>query len=153
MFRIIPVLAVCAVIQPALAQTMYKCQADGKLEYSDRPCANGQLIKVAAPPDITDTRAAVEASRRNRETLIQLEKLRLAQETREERERAAALREQRAQARERRTVEAQRRKCARQRLQQKWAQEDRARLTGPQAEMARIKSRRAAELLAVECPA
>jgi hypothetical protein len=153
MFRLVPVVAACALGQPALAQVMYKCQVDARIAYGDRPCARGegQVIKVApAPAPPAD---GAHAGRRERDTLLQLEKLRLARDMREERERAAAMREQKAQAREQRTHESQQRKCARLRLRQKWADEDRAHLTGKNADAARVKARRDAELLAVECPA
>jgi hypothetical protein len=152
MFRLIPVVAVCALGQPAFAQ-VYKCQADGKVEYGDRPCASGESVTLSVPRLAANAPGAGEPARREREALLQLEKMRLAREMREERERDIALREQRAHAREQRTLEAQRRKCARMRLRQKWADEDRARLTGKTAEMARTRARRDAEMMAVECPA
>jgi hypothetical protein len=152
MFRLIPVVAVCALGQPAFAQ-VYKCQVDGKVEYGDRPCAVGETVALNVPHVSANTAGASEPARREREALLQLEKMRLAREMREERERDIALREQRAHAREQRTLEAQRRKCARMRLHQKWADEDRRRLTGKSAETARVKARRDAEMMAVECPA
>ena len=33
----------------AYAQTMYKCQVDGKIEYSGMPCAEGVEVKRLAP--------------------------------------------------------------------------------------------------------
>lgn len=148
---LIPVLAACALCQPSLAQVVYKCQVDGRIEYADRPCAGAVALKV--PPAPASAGTGSDAARRDRETLLQLEKLRLTREMREERERATAMREQRAQAREQRTMEAQRRKCAKLRLRQKWLDEDRSRMTGKTAETARVKARRDAEMLAVECPA
>jgi hypothetical protein len=152
MFRFIPVVAVCALSQPVLAQ-VYKCQVDGKVEYRDRPCPTGESVALNVPRVASNTTGAGEPARREREALLQLEKMRLAREMREERERDIALREQRVREREQRSVEARRRKCAGMRLRQKWADEDRARLTGKAAEMARVKARRDAELMAVECPA
>jgi hypothetical protein len=31
------------------AQNMYKCSNAGKIEYSDKPCSNGDLVKQIAP--------------------------------------------------------------------------------------------------------
>ncbi len=33
----------------ASAQNMYKCSNAGKIEYSDKPCSNGDLVKQIAP--------------------------------------------------------------------------------------------------------
>lgn len=152
MFRVIPVVAACAFVQPALGQ-VYKCETNGKIEYADRPCAGGPSTTIPVPAAPANAGAAGETAQRERQALLELEKLRLSQQMREERQRALALREQRAQAREQRSLQAQQRKCARMRLHQKWAFEDRARLTGEAAEKARVKARRDAENLAVECPA
>jgi hypothetical protein len=149
----IPVMAACALAQPALAQVVYKCQVNGKVEYGDRPCATGPGMTLSVPRAQASVSGPGEPARREREALLQLEKMRLSREMREERERDAALREQKAQAREQRTLDAQRRKCARLHLRQKWGDEDRAHLTGKSAEAARVRARRDAEMLAVECPA
>jgi hypothetical protein len=146
MFRFIPVLAACALCHSAAAQAIYKCSVDGKPAYGDRPCATGQTIELAvpaAPPVSPDSGARLA---RDKTTLLELEKLRATRELRE-------LREEREHARARRVVLAQRQKCDRLRLRRKWALEDSARVSGPRAEAARLKARRQAEAVAVECPA
>jgi hypothetical protein len=154
MFRVIAVLAACALVQPALAQAVYKCTAEGKIEFRDRPCEHGDAVQLHVPP-APQAGPAQDASQRDSETLVRLQKLRLAQEQHDERTRVSAAREARAEAREQRALDAQRRNCARLRLREKWAVEDRARLVdaGAAAEAARVKARRQAETLAVECPA
>jgi hypothetical protein len=154
MFRIIAVLAACALGQPALAQAVYKCTAEGKIEFRDRPCEHGDAVQLHVPP-APPAGPASDAARRDRDTLLQMQKLRLAQEQHDERMRTSAAREARAEAREQRALDAQRRNCAKGRLREKWAVEDRARLDGDgaAAEAARVKARRQAETLAVECPA
>jgi len=143
MFRIIPVLAACALSYPAAAQ-VYKCNVGGKVAYGDRPCASGETIELKVPAAPSNAPAeARDAGRRSRVALQENENRRRASEERAERELA----------RERRAAAAQRRKCDRLRLQRKWADEDLARATGAAAEAARIKARRQAEALAVECPA
>jgi hypothetical protein len=145
MFRFIPFLAasaLCPLCHSAFAQTIYKCSVENKVSYSDRPCSGGNTIELAVPP------APPQASKRDtaareREMLLQLEKLRLAR----------ALHEEREQARERRALASQRQKCNRLRLQRKWADEDQARASRAQLDAARLKARRQAEALAVECPA
>jgi hypothetical protein len=144
MLKVIPVLALCAMSQAALAQAVYKCGGGGKIEYRDQPCDGGVALRVPAAPQ--PAVAAADTARRERETALQLEKLRLAREMQDERI-------ARAEARERRTADAQRRKCAKMRLRVKWANEDHAHLGGPKGDAARRKSRRDAEALAVECPA
>jgi hypothetical protein len=142
MFRFIPLLAACALSPAALAQAIYKCSIENKVSYGDRPCSGGNTVELAVPPAPPQTSARATAVR-EREMLLQLEKLRLARELREERE----------QARERRALASQRQKCNRLRLQRKWADEDQARASGAQLDAARLKARRQAEALAVECPA
>ena len=152
MFRVIAVLAACALAQPALAQAVYKCTTEGKIEYRDRPCEHGDAVQLHVP-NAPQAGPAQEADQHDRETLLQLQKLRLAQEQHDERMRLTAAREARAESREERALDTQRRKCDRLRLRQKWADEDLARLSGAAAEAARVKARREAETLAVECPA
>jgi hypothetical protein len=146
MLKVIPVLAVCAMSQAALAQSVYKCTAQGKVEYRDQPCAGDDGVALRVPAAPAPLAAAVDTTRGERDTLVMLEKLRQARELREERD-------ARAQARDRRSAASQHLRCARLRLRLKWANEDHARMAGPKAEAARIKMRRDAEVLAVECPA
>jgi hypothetical protein len=142
MFRCIPILAACMLCNAAAAQAMYKCTVDGKVAYGDRPCVAGAGVELPVPP-APPALPRAQLAQREREALLQLEKLRLTRELHEERE----------QARARRALATQRQKCNRLRLQRKWADEDLARATGPHAEAARRKARRHAEALAVECPA
>ncbi len=146
MVRIVLLLAVWALVQPALGQAVFKCTDAGKVEYRDRPCAGGVALKVAPAP-------AVAPAHGDREMLLEMEKLRVSQELRAERHRAAAEREARAQAREQRAEDALHKRCAKLRLKQKWAAEDRSHLTGATASDALRKARREAETMAVECPA
>jgi hypothetical protein len=150
MFRIVMMAAACALTAPATAQGVFKCTADGKIEYRDRPCADGVELKLPPAPSPGAAPAIVG---RDREALLELEKLRLAQELRAERQRTSAEREARAEAREQRAAETQRKRCAKMRLKQKWSGEDRARLSGNAAGTAELRARRQAEELAVECPA
>jgi hypothetical protein len=150
MLRIMMMAAACAMAGPALAQGVFKCTADGKIEYRDRPCPDGVALKVPAAPSPTVAR---QDATRDREALLELEKLRASQELRAERQRASAGREARAEAREQRAEESLRKRCAKLRLKQKWASEDRERLSGNVSDSAALKARRQAEELAVECPA
>jgi hypothetical protein len=143
MVRIIPVVAACALWQAAAAQPIYKCSAAGKLSYGDQPCTRGETVELAVPAAPAGAPAALERGKRERATLAQIEKLRLERELRAEREDARA----------RRAAATQFHKCERLRLQRKWADEDLARSAGPATDKARLKARRRAEALAVECPA
>jgi hypothetical protein len=151
MFRNLSFVAVCLFSLGAQAQTVYKCSADGKTSYSDRPCAHGASKPM--PPVSSSTSAGIPAADTmgpqggDARTLLELEKARIAREK-------TAAREEREQARLARTAHARRQKCDKLRLRRKWAEEDLARTAHGQAhEAARIKARRQAETLAVECPA
>jgi hypothetical protein len=143
MFRIIPALAVCALCSAAAAQTVYKCTVNGKVAYGDRPCAGGASVELAVPAAPAAVPAAAQQLARARAASLELEKVRLTRELRDERE----------QARLSRASAARRQKCDRLRLRHKWANEDLARSDGPKRDAARLKVRRQAEALAVECPA
>lgn len=132
--------------RPALAGSIYKCLDGGRVSYSDRPCAGvGTTLAVpdAPPPDP----ALQERLERNRATLAAIEKARLAQATREERDLERA----------QRAALAERKRCDKLRLQRQWADEDLARQRDDAKETARLKAqlaaRRQAESLALECPA
>jgi hypothetical protein len=131
----------------AQAQTVYKCSADGKTSYSDRPCAQGASKAMPPPPAGISAADTLGPQGGDARTLLELEKARIAREKSE-------ARDQREQARLARAAHARRQKCDKLRLRHKWAEEDLARtLHGPAHEAARIKVRRQAESLAVECPA
>jgi hypothetical protein len=145
MLRIIPVLAVCALCVPcqtAAAQAVYKCTINGKVAYGDQPCAAGATVELAVPRAPAGSPAPDQQLARVQAASLALEKLRLARELHDERE----------QARRSRAAATRRQKCERLRLRQKWASEDLARTEGAKLEAARIKVRRQAESMAVECP-
>jgi hypothetical protein len=142
MMRILFLLSACLFGLAANAGTIYKCTDGGKVSYSDRPCPGaGKAMAVpdAPPPDV----ALQERMERNRATLAQLEQEKLAE----------AEREQREQLRAGRAAVAERRRCDKLRLQRQWADEDLARQRGDAKDTARLKARRQADILALECPA
>lgn len=123
------------------AQTIYKCTVDGKISYGQSPCAGGKALDVPAAATQDGAAAGAELARQQRLSQ-QLERERHRKEAREAREdqrqdRAAALRQ---------------RQCAKLALNRKWADEDARRASAGQADAARLKARRAAEQLALECP-
>ena len=136
------VLGTCALVQAAAAQTIYKCTLDGKVSYGEQPCAGGRTSALVAPPAPADT-AAVQALERDKARLAALQKERAVLEAREEREHARAAR----------TAEAARLRCERLRLRLKWAEEDAARAGPETSAAARLKARRQAESVAVQCRA
>ena len=148
--RILFVFIACVLCQAASSATIYKCRDGGQVTYSDRPCSGaGATLSVpdAPPPDP----ATQERLERQRATVLQLEKARLIEASREEREFERA----------RRTSLAERKRCDRLRLQRQWADEDlaRQRLAGNDparaaaGDAARLKAKRQADTLALECPA
>jgi hypothetical protein len=148
-------LTACALLcQPVLAQAVYKCSANGKLSYSDRPCAHGRSVELPPPAaGVAPPGANAEATQDSR-TLLEVEKLRIAQqkERQKENERQAA-RDERERQKLARASQTRRKACDKLRLRHKWAEEDLARASSQTREAARLKVRRQAEALAVECPA
>lgn len=142
MLRHLPILTACIVCHAAAADPVYKCNEGGRISYSDRPCGHAASVLAVpeAPAPDPDASARLE---RDRAALLELEKARVTRELREEREAVRARRE----------AASMRRRCDKLRLNQQWAEEDARRSTGAALEAARIKARRQAEALAVECPA
>ena len=146
MLRHLPIVLACALSQGASAGTIYKCVEGGRVSYSDRPCSGAASVVTvpdAAPPD----QALQERRERSRAILAQREKTRSADAATEQRQRERA----------QRAAETERRRCDKLRLQRRWAAEDLARqrsdVRESAREAARIKARRQAETLALECPA
>lgn len=123
--------------------TVYKCTHDGKVSFTDLPCRDGQSVVMPAPP-------VPEYSARDRATLARQGKELARLEKEHRKEEALA---ERARERASRAAAAQNKKCAALKLQHKWAAEDARAATDKQAAQARIKVRRAAEKMALECPA
>jgi hypothetical protein len=144
MIRLIPLLAACA-LSNALAQPVYKCTHDGRTTYGDRPCATGKSVELPPPAGVRPEGADTVATRDAR-TLVELEKLRLAQEKEQRRS-------DRADAHAARAAKAHRKQCARLHLRKRWADEDAARLTGRGRLAAQRRAKRVEEALALECPA
>jgi hypothetical protein len=136
------VVGLCALVGAAEAQTIYKCTVDGKVSYGEQPCAHGKTTEIAVQPapDVVPLPALLKEEKAR---LAALQKERAAVEAREERERQRTAR----------AAAATKSKCARLRLQVKWADEDAARADKQTTERARLKARRQAEELAVQCPA
>jgi len=141
-FRLLFIATACLVCQPAAAGAVYKCHEGGRVIYADRPCpgAGAALPVRPAPPPDPQTQARME---RARDMALRIDQLRAEQRLREERAADAA----------RRAALALRKRCDKLRLQGQWLAEDLGRARGDAREAARIKLRRQAETMAVECPA
>jgi hypothetical protein len=127
----------------AYAQSIYKCTVNGKVSYSDTPCAAGaQMATLEAPAAPKADPAAARDLKRQRKQADALEKARLKQQERDERDSARA-----AQA-----ATVQRKKCDKLKLNKRWADEDARRATGQATEAARLRAHRAGEAMALECP-
>jgi hypothetical protein len=145
MRRVWAVFGWCVLTQTAAAQPVYKCTVDGKVSYADHPCAHGRTTELAVPPAPSGAEAAA-ALERDKARLAALQKERSTLEARAERE-------ERGQQGAARAAAAARQKCERLRLQARWAEEDAARAGKATSAAARLKARRQAEALAVQCPA
>ncbi|MFC5460703.1 DUF4124 domain-containing protein [Massilia niabensis] len=147
MGRIMAVMAACllasGVAGGAGAQPVYKCTVGGKVSYADQPCAHGTATVLSVPPAPADAGKAAAKLERDKARLAELEKGRHARAVLEDRERERAAR----------AAATQRQKCERLRLKARWLNEDLARAGREAAHAARLKAKRQAEALAVECPA
>ncbi|MPQ57411.1 DUF4124 domain-containing protein [Duganella sp. FT27W] len=125
------------------AQDIHKCVIDGKVSYGDTPCpatatSASTLARPAAPR--VDPAAAASLARARKEAAA-LEKTRVAREEREAK----------LDARAAQVAATHERKCGKLRLNRQWADDDARRATAATVDAARLKARRAAELLALEC--
>lgn len=133
---------VCLASSAAAASTIYKCKEGARISYNDRPCGHAAVaLHVQAAP--APAPESLQRIARERAMLQEIEAARAM------REQGAA----REGARAQRAAAALKRRCDKLRLQRKWAEEDMARASREEAERARLKARRQAEALAVECPA
>ncbi|MQA18740.1 DUF4124 domain-containing protein [Rugamonas rivuli] len=134
----------CAAALTAQAQSVHKCTVDGKVSYSDTPCPSAAasattLAVPAAPP--ADPVAAADLARQKKQAAA-LEKARHRREDQDDR---AA--EKAAQA-----AAVQRKKCGKLKLNKQWADEDVRRASVAKLDNAKLRAKRAAEALALECP-
>jgi hypothetical protein len=143
MGRIMAMIAAGVFAGGAAAQPIYKCSVGGKVSYADHPCAHGTASELAAPPPAPDAPGAAAQLERDKARLAELEKRRSERQALEERDGARAAR----------AAASARQKCERLRLKARWAGEDLARAGREAASAARLKAKRQAEALAVECPA
>jgi hypothetical protein len=125
---------------PAFA--IYKCEVDGKIAYSDAPCAGGQTIDVGNTASGNAAQSRHELVQQKAE-LKRLESARHKQENQQAKLRRTAAR----------TDAAKQKKCASLARRKKWADEDAAMAAGKPAEKARRKARRAQEAYQDECGA
>lgn len=135
-------LAVLAFASTAHAQ-VYKCTVDGKVSYSDAPCQRGQQAKLPMPEAPAAAPDAAQELARLQHKSERLERDRHAREAAQERvderaDRAAAARRQR---------------CAKAKAERRLAEEEVRNASPRQLEAARARARRAATLMALECPA
>ena len=130
---------------PASAQTIYKCTLDGKISYNETPCANGASLALSAPAAPAPAAATEDRTRlaRQQTAAERLARERLRAEAKDERDRERG--NQRAAAHQK--------KCGALILHHKWAVEDARTAPDKGAAAAKTKARRAAERLALECPA
>ncbi|NRR31218.1 DUF4124 domain-containing protein [Oxalobacteraceae bacterium] len=127
----------------AQAQTVYKCTVDGKISYSESPCAAGTGTVLAVPdapaPPAPSAKAELKQLKKEADRLEKERHRKEAYEARDE-DRAA------------RDADIRYKKCGQLRQKQKWAEEDARGATLQNSEAARRKARRAAETVALECP-
>ncbi|WP_050478614.1 hypothetical protein [Herbaspirillum rhizosphaerae] len=130
------------------AWAIYKCEADGKVTYSDAACANGKTLNVdtgksnAGIAPLPTAQDKAESQRLQRERAKADKQQLKAQQTAEREAARAKLLEDK-----------QKRKCAQLAQRKKWADEDVRAATVKNLEKARRKSQRVNEQYQAECPA
>ena len=131
-------LLLAALLSPLSAFAVYRCEQNGKIIYTDFPCAGRELeiTRAAAAPQADDDRL-----RRERGEVGRLQKLREQRERQDQQIRDLAARG--AAAREK--------KCRSLALQVKWREEDLRETTLDKAQKARTRLRRAQEKYDSEC--
>jgi len=134
---LLPLLAAFAI--PASAA--YKCEANGKITYSDLPCPNAKLVKLDDP---VAPEEASSAQRRAAQDKTELQGLAYERHKQE----AIADKEQRRLAR---LTSTKQKRCTSLMQRKKWADEDLAAASGRTMAASKRKAHRAAEKLALEC--
>lgn len=131
-------LLLVALLSPVSALAVYRCEQNGKITYTDFPCAGREveITRSASAPQADDDRL-----RRERGEVGRLQKLREQRERQDQQIRDLAARG--AAAREK--------KCRSLALQQKWREEDLRESTLDKADKARTRLRRAQEKFDSEC--
>jgi hypothetical protein len=133
--------ACCAMCRLATAGTVYKCHEGTHVSYADRPCLGaGAPLALPPAPQPDPVQAARLAAARTALAAIDGARAVQAERDANEFERAG------------RAALALRKRCDKLRLQARWADEDLAKSSDDAKAIARIKARRMAETLAVECP-
>ena len=122
------------------AWSIFKCEADGKVSYTDTPCDGGKFIEAATTAPADATHAIRQATQEKRQLKV-LERERHKREAAEERDLKKASRESAARHR----------KCAAHARRQKLANQDVARSTGIANEKARRKAQRITEDYEAAC--
>lgn len=144
MLRAVTVL-LCLSVSGAPAAQVFKCVKQGKITYSEAPCAGAQVTQLpvqAAAPGIAPPDPQAELQRQ-KALADKLASARQASDARHERQRAGAAR----------AASLRYQRCEKLRLQKKWADDDaRGARDGDHARALRKKADRAAESLKVECP-
>ncbi|MFC3108023.1 DUF4124 domain-containing protein [Undibacterium arcticum] len=123
------------------ASAAYKCEANGKITYSDLPCPNARVVKLDDPVAPEEASSAERRAARDKTELQGLAYERHKQE-------AIADKEQRRLARLSGTRQ---KRCASLTQRKKWADEDLVTASGRAMAKSKRKAHRAAEKLALEC--
>lgn len=126
---------------PALA--IYKCETGRTVSYSDSPCRSGKSSTIDTGHAGGGIEPVAEDPRLEQQK-AELQRLQAARHRREAQEEKAAQKMLKARA-------ARQKKCAKLTLQQKWLEEDAAMAVGKATEKARLKARRKAEAVHLEC--
>jgi hypothetical protein len=145
--KVLSAVLLTLIVATSGAQTIFKCTLQGKVSYGAFPCAAGESVEIKVPSAPSDLEGHVASLARQKDSADRLERERHKREAADERE----------QARAGRAAAVYRKKCGLLKLDVQWAAEDAvsasADVANKAAAKARLKARRAAQKLALECPA
>ena len=136
--RILVLLAAAGFSRPAAA--LNKCESNGKVIYTDQPCADGKIIRYDTPAK-NDHLAAERRLAADKRELQRVETERHREEAKAEREHARMVK----------AAVAGKKKCDALARRKRWADEDAASSVGKAADKAKRKARRAEEHFQEEC--
>ncbi len=132
---------VLACVLPA-AQAVHRCETDGKISYSDRPCPGARPLVVDSTAPVAAGATALDANQQRQSAeLARLQQLRELRERQDQRIRDLAAR----------GAAAKEKKCRTLALQMRWREEDLRDATLTQEMNARKRLRRTEERYREEC--
>jgi hypothetical protein len=140
MLRFMLLCVLTSIAAPALA--IYKCESNGRISYGEAPCPGGKTVDIGGTAAAGDNAGMAEKQTAQEKTrLKRLENERHKREAREEKELQRAAH----------AAAAKKKRCSLLTQRKQWAEADAAAATGKSSEKAKLKARRVAEQIDMDC--